>query len=44
MELFALLTTLWKNKVMEEVEWMEMINLGVNGQVPVYAESIHWQL
>jgi hypothetical protein len=29
---------------MEEVDWMEMINLGVERQVPVYVESIHWQL
>jgi hypothetical protein len=29
---------------MEEMDWMGMINLGVEGQVPVYVESIHWQL
>ena len=29
---------------MEEVDWMEMINLGVEGQVPIYVKSIHWQL
>jgi len=29
---------------MEEVDWMEMINLGLEGHVLVYVESIHWHL
>lgn len=29
---------------MDEVDWMEMINLEFEGEVPVYVESIHWHL